>query len=53
MTPFPEERRRFVRLIEVCQDNINNESEKQKEEDFPAYVRNKCHKFPFYYIKMT
>lgn len=30
-----------------------NESEKQKQEDFPGYVKNKAHKFPFFFIKMT
>lgn len=53
MSPFPEDKRRFLRLIEASQEAMYNESERQKEEDFPAYVKNKCHRFPFYYIKMT
>lgn len=52
-TPFPEEKRHFLRLIEASQEMMYNESERQKEEDFPGYVRSRCHNFPFYYIKMT
>lgn len=53
MSPFPEEKRRFIRLIEASHEMMYNESEKQKEEDFPSYVKSKCHKFPFYVVKMT
>jgi len=52
-TPFPEEKRHFLRLIEASQEMMYNESERQKEEDFPGYVKSRSHNFPFYYIKMT
>lgn len=53
MSVFPEEKRRFIRMIEASHEMVYNESEKLKEEDFPRYVKNKCHKFPFYVVKMT
>ena len=40
-------------MVEMSQEMMYNESEKQKEEDFPGYVKSRCHKYPFYYIKMT
>ena len=52
-TPFPEEQRRFLRLIEITQQNKDEEFEKLKEEDYPTYLKTNGNKFPFYFMKVT
>jgi hypothetical protein len=50
---FPEERRRFIKIVETSQKLSASEEQKMKEDYLEDYLNGKMHKFPLFFFKVT